>query len=150
MTPDAIEITKDFPPTRERVVLQELLRVVRKLQEEGIPAVICGGWVPFLKELARHSHTDHLMSFDIDLLLRAAARERQSIDRMRLLVSESLQFHSSRDAAFRYEKQVDGNLVQLDLLADVARVHEGDSIMKFYGASSSLDLCLLRWRRRLG
>ena len=42
MTPDAIDITKDFPLTRERIVLR-MLPVVRKLREEGIAAVICGG-----------------------------------------------------------------------------------------------------------
>ena len=52
--PSVIEITKDFPPSRERAVLLELLRVVTGLQDAGISFVICGGWVPFLKELARH------------------------------------------------------------------------------------------------
>ena len=72
--PNSIEITKDFPATRERAVLLELLRIMRTLRNEGIDALICGGWVPFLKELARHCHTAHTMSLDIDLLLRAAAR----------------------------------------------------------------------------
>ena len=34
--PSVIEITKDFPPSRERAVLLELLRVVTGLQEAGI------------------------------------------------------------------------------------------------------------------
>lgn len=75
----AIEITKDFPASRERAVLLELLNVVGTLKREQIDAIICGGWVPFLKELARHSQTDHSMSLDIDLLLRAKARERETI-----------------------------------------------------------------------
>jgi hypothetical protein len=49
---NSIEITKDFPATRERSVLLELLRIMRTLRNEGIDALICGGWVPFLKELA--------------------------------------------------------------------------------------------------
>jgi hypothetical protein len=77
---DAIEITKNFPASRERTVLLELLKIARTLKQENIEAVICGGWVPFLKELAQHSQTTHSMSLDIDVLLRAkAVRERPSI-----------------------------------------------------------------------
>ena len=60
--PNSIEITKDFPATRERAVLLELLRIMRTLRNEGIDALICGGWVPFLKELARHCQTAHTMT----------------------------------------------------------------------------------------
>jgi hypothetical protein len=60
------------PPSR-------LLNVMKTLKQAQIDAVICAGWVPFLKELARHCHTDHSMSLDIDLLLRARARERETI-----------------------------------------------------------------------
>jgi hypothetical protein len=70
-----IHITKDFPPARERAVLIELLSLKRALKEENIDAIICGGWVPFLKELARNSQTNHSMSFDIDVLLRDAKAE---------------------------------------------------------------------------
>jgi hypothetical protein len=48
-----ILITEDFPPAREKAVLLELLNIMRALGEEKIDAMICGGWVPFLKELAR-------------------------------------------------------------------------------------------------
>jgi hypothetical protein len=41
--PSVIDITNQFPATRERTVLLELLRVVRSLQDEGIEVVICGG-----------------------------------------------------------------------------------------------------------
>jgi hypothetical protein len=87
--PNVIEIAKDLPPSRERAVLLELLRVVAGLKDEGISFVICGGWVPFLKELARQHHTAHSMSLDIDLVLRAAARRRESIDRVSLLLVRS-------------------------------------------------------------
>jgi hypothetical protein len=52
-----IHITKDFPPAREKEVLLELLNVMRALKNENIDAIVCGGWVPFLKELARDSQT---------------------------------------------------------------------------------------------
>ena len=39
---NVIEITKDFPPTRERTLLEELLRVVRNLHDAEINAVIRG------------------------------------------------------------------------------------------------------------
>ena len=141
--PNIIEITKDFPPTRERTVLVELLRVVGNLQNAGINLVICGGWVPFLKELARHSQTAHSMSLDIDLLLRAANRDRGTIDRMNLLLSQTLAFQRNPDSTFRYEKEVEGNIVQLDLMADLPRVQEDQSVMKFHGVNASLDLCLV-------
>jgi hypothetical protein len=150
MMPSVIEITKDFPPSRERAVLLELLRVVTGLQEAGISFVICGGWVPFLKELARQHHTAHSMSLDIDLVLRAAARERESIDRVSLLLAETLAFRRDRDSSFRYEKDVDGNIVQLDLMADVPRVQEDQAVMKFQGIFSSLDLCLIDGGEELG
>jgi hypothetical protein len=41
----SIEITKEFPASRERVVLLELLEIVRLLKAEEIDSVICGGWV---------------------------------------------------------------------------------------------------------
>lgn len=143
MTGQAIELTKDFPESRERAVLIEMLKVVRVLKSEGIDAVICGGWVPFLKELAGHSRSDHKMSLDIDVLLRAKARERDSIDKIKYLISESLEFKPSRNTSFRYEKSVNGNLVQLDLLADLPRAKEDESVLSFSGTSTSLELCLV-------
>ena len=140
---DEIHITKNFPPARERAVLLELLNIMRALNEENIDAIICGGWVPFLKELARDSETSHSMSFDIDVLLRAKAREREAVDRINALLSKSLAYAPNKDASFRYEKKVDGNIVQLDLLTDLPRTKEGESILKVYGANSSLDLCLV-------
>lgn len=141
--PNFIEITKDFPATRERAVLLELLRIMRELRKERIDALICGGWVPFLKELARHCQSAHTMSLDIDLLLRAAARERENIDRLKMLLSNTFEFERSNAASFRYEKSVDGNLVQLELLADIPRTREDESILKFYGSQTALDLCLV-------
>jgi hypothetical protein len=139
----AIDITNQFPPTRERTVLVELLRVVRNLQAEGIDVVICGGWVPFLKQLARESETAHSMSLDIDLLFRQAARERAAIDRIRTLLVAGMEFERSRTHAFRYEKKVEGNIVQLDLLADFPRTDNDESVRRIQGIDSSLDLCLV-------
>jgi hypothetical protein len=140
---NTIEITKDFPASRERTVLLELLNVMKTLKQSQIEVVICGGWVPFLKELARHSQTDHTMSLDIDLLLRARARERETIDRIKDLLSEPLDFERSNTESFRYEKSIDGSVVQLDLLADLPRTREDESIIKVQGVKTSLDLCLV-------
>jgi hypothetical protein len=139
----AIEITKNSPPSRERAVLLELLTVMQALRKENIDAIICGGWVPFLKELARDSQTKHMMSFDIDVLLRAQARERESVDRIKHLLSKSLAYQPDRIASFRYQKTVDGNPIQLDLLADLARVKEDEAILKIFGRTTSLDVCLV-------
>jgi hypothetical protein len=147
---DAIEITENFPASRERTVLLELLKIARTLKQENIEAVICGGWVPFLKELAHHSQTAHNMSMDIDVLLRAKARERESIDRIKNLLSEPLAFEPSKTDAFRYEKNVEGNVVQLDLLADLPRKREDESVLKIQGATSSLHLCLADGGENLG
>lgn len=147
---DAIEITKTFPASRERAVLLELLKIARTLKQENIEAVICGGWVPFLKELAKHSQTAHKMSLDIDVLLRAKARERESIDRIKNLLSEPLAFEPSKADAFRYEKNIEGNVVQLDLLADLPRRREDESVVKIQGATSSLQLCLADGAEELG
>src|ERR1700723_1920071 len=57
-----IHITKDFRPAREKAVLLELLNIMRALKDENIDAIVCGGWVPFLKELARDSQSSHSMS----------------------------------------------------------------------------------------
>lgn len=145
-----IQITKDFPPSRERAVLLELLAVTQALKKEGVDAIVCGGWVPFLKELARDSHTNHSMSFDIDVLLRAKAREREAVDRIKTLLSNSLAYERDKTESFRYQKTVDGNLVQLDLLADVARVREDDAILKVRGVTTSLDLCRVDGGEDLG
>jgi hypothetical protein len=138
-----VHITKDFPPAREKAVLLELLNIMRALKNENIDAIICGGWVPFLKELARDSQTSHSMSFDIDVLLRAKARDREAVDRIKALLAKSLAYEPNKDASFRYEKTVDGNIVQLDLLTDLPRIKEDESILKVYGANSTLDLCLV-------
>ena len=121
------------------------MRVVGNLHNAGINLVICGGWVPFLKELARHSHTGHSMSLDIDLLFRAVARDRGTIDSMNLLLSQTLAFRRNPDSPFRYEKEVEGNIVQLDLMADLPRVQADQSVMKVNGVNTSLDLCLESW-----
>lgn len=139
----AIDFTNQFPATRERTVLLELLRIVRILRIEGVEVVICGGWVPFLKQLARESETKHLMSLDIDLLFRRAAREPEVVDRVRTLLIGGMEFERSREHAFRYEKKIEGNLVQLDLLADFPRTDSGDPVRRIQGLESSLDLCLV-------
>jgi len=141
--PSAIDITNQFPPTRERTVLLELLRVVHSLQTEGIDVVICGGWVPFLKQLARENETEHSMSLDIDLLFRQAGRERDVIDRIRTLLVGGMEFERSRTHTFRYEKRVEGNLVELDLLADFPRTDNDEPVRRVQGIDSSLDLCLV-------
>jgi hypothetical protein len=141
--PDAIDITNRFPPTRERTVLLELLRVVRSPAEGRDEVVICGGWVPFLKQLARENRTEHLGSLDIDSLFRQAAREPDVIDKIRRLVVESMEFERSRTHAFRYEKLVEGNIVQLDLLADFPRRDNDEPVRRIQGIDSSLELCLV-------
>lgn len=123
-------------------MLLELLRVVRSVQIERIEVVICGGWVPFLKQLARENETAHSMSLDIDLLFRQAAREPDVIDRVKTLVISSMKFERSRTHTFRYEKKVEGNVVQLDLLADFSRAGDGEPVRRIQGLDSSLDLCL--------
>lgn len=124
-------------------MLQELLRVVRSLESEGIDVVICGGWVPFLKQLARENQTAHSMSLDIDLLFREAARDRDVIDRIRTLLVGGMEFERSRTHSFRYEKRIDGNIVQLDLLVDLPRTDVDEPIKRIEGIASSLDLCLV-------
>jgi hypothetical protein len=83
----------------------------------------------------------HSMSFDIDVLLRAQARERESVDRINVLLSKSLAYEPDRNASFRYQKTVEGNLIQLDLLADVPRAKEHEAILKVYGTKTPLNLC---------
>ena len=124
-------------------MLLELLRVVRSLQNEGIELVICGGWVPFLKQLARESETAHSISMDIDLLFRQTSRERHVVDRIRTLLVGEMDFEPSRTHTFRYEKRVEGNIVQLDLPADFSRSGNDDPVRRIQGMDSSLDMCLV-------
>lgn len=148
--PSIIDITNQFPPTRERTVLLELLRVVRNLQNEGIEFVLCGGWVPFLKQLARESETAHSMSLDIDLLLRKTAQESEVIDRVKALLIGGMEFERSKTHTFRYEKKVEGNVVQLDLLADFSRTDKSEPVRRIQGLNSFLDLCLVDGAEDLG
>jgi hypothetical protein len=83
------------------------------------------------------------MSLDIDMLLREAARDRETVDRIKMLLSNTMKFEPTKDKAFRYEKEVDGNIVQLDLLADIPRAREDQSVIRLYGSKTSLDLCLV-------
>ncbi len=147
--PDSIDIAQQFEATRERTVLEELLRVVRALQAEGIEGVVCGGWVPFLKQLARDQETAHSMSLDIDLMLRESARQAATIDRIKALLTGSMEFQPLQDKGFRFEKKIDGNVVQLDLLTDLPRTDD-DPIHRIRGIQSSLDLCIADGADQLG
>jgi len=138
-----INITKLFPPTRGRTVLQELLIIVRTLSERSIEIIICGGWVPFLKDLASRSTSEHSMSLDIDLVLPEHSRRPPAVDKVRELLLEDLSFEVSREASCKLEKRVSGELVQLDLLADAGRGADGNAVIKVYGEATSLDLALL-------
>ena len=115
-------------------MLVELLRVVRSLQNEGIEVVICGGWVPFLKQLARENRTEHVGSLDIDSLFRQAVWEPDVVDRIRTLLVGGMEFERSRTHAFRYEKKVEGNVVQLDLLADFPRTDNDEPVRRIRGS----------------
>jgi hypothetical protein len=55
----------------------------------------------------------------------------------------SVDYERSDTDSFRYEKNIDGNVVQLDLLGDLPRAREGESIIKVHDAKTSLDLCLI-------
>ena len=90
------------------------------------------------------------LSLDIDVLLRAKARERESVDRVKNLLSEPPAFQPSKADAFRYEKNIEGNVVQLDLLADLPRRREDESVLKIQGATSSLQVCLADGAENLG
>jgi hypothetical protein len=57
------------------------------------------------------------------------------------LLSKSLAYAPDKDKSFRYQKTIDGNPIQLDLLADVARLREHEAILKVQGLTTSLDLC---------
>lgn len=147
--PDSIDITQQFEPTRERTVLEELLRVVQILQAEGIEGIVCGGWVPFLKQLARDHETAHSMSLDIDLMLRETARQAAAVDRLKVLLTGNMEFHPNQDKTFRFEKKIDGNVIQLDLLTDLPRTDD-DPIQRIQGIQSSLDLCIADGADQLG
>lgn len=69
-------------------------------------------------------------------LLRAKARERESVDRIRALLLKSLAYQLDKKASFRYQKTIDGNPIQLDPLADVARAKEDETICKIHGIAS--------------
>ena len=63
-------------------------------------------------------------ALDIDLLLRVRARERKTIDRIKDLLVVSLDYERSNTDSFRYENNIDRNVVQLDLLADLPRTRQ--------------------------
>ncbi len=138
-----IQITKAFPPTRERTVLLELLKIVRLLRDNSVEGIICGGWVPFLKDLAQGSTSEHKMSLDIDVVLPEQSRNRANVDRVRTLLLDDLSFRISREISSKLEKRVGADLVELDLLADVSRGEDGNAVVKVYGEATSLDLALL-------
>lgn len=63
------------------------------------------------------------------------------MDRIKTLLSKSLAYEPDRESSFRYQKTIDGNPIQLDLLADVARIRQHEAIVKIQGLNTSLDLC---------
>ncbi|MGA3264154.1 MAG: hypothetical protein ABSC47_08940 [Terracidiphilus sp.] len=149
-TTAGLETGVTFRPLQNHAVsVLELLRIARNLQDEGIKVVICGGWVPFLKELARENDTAHSMSFDIDLMLREEARGCDIIDRIGMLLTGTLDFKRS-NTTFRYEKTVEDNVVQLDLLADLQRTGNDEPVIKIHGVNTSLDLCMVDGAEKLG
>ena len=139
-----IQITKAFPPTRERTVLLELLKIViRSLRDNSVEGIICGGWVPFLKDLAQGSTSEHKMSLDIDVVLPEQSRNRANVDRVRTLLLDDLSFRISREISSKLENRVGADQVELDFLADVSRCEDGNAVVKVYGEATSLDLALL-------
>jgi hypothetical protein len=75
------------------------------------------------------------------MMLREAARDREIIDRIKMLLSKTMEFQQSKDSAFRYEKEVEGNIVQLDLLTDIPRAPDDQSVVRIHGTTTTLDLC---------
>lgn len=140
---NAIHITELFPKSRERTILLELLKTVHILQEKSIEVIICGGWVPFLKDLALRSSSDHCMSLDIDLVLPERSRTRETVDRLKQILLNDLEFHISKNTSSKLEKHVGSDLIELDLLADVPRGRDGSGVVRIYGEATSLDLALL-------
>jgi hypothetical protein len=140
---DVIQITKAFPATRERTVLLELLKTVALLRDRSIEVIICGGWVPFLKDLARRDNSQHSMSLDIDLVLPKASCTPETVDRLREALFRDLSFRVSAEASSKLEKRVGADLVQLDLLADAPRGQDGNAVVKIFGDTTSLDFALL-------
>ena len=72
---------------------------------------------------------------------RTNAREREYVDRIKALLSKSLAYQPDKDTSFRYQKTIAGNPIQLDLLADVARIKEAEAVLKIQGLTASLDHC---------
>lgn len=61
-----------------------------------------------------------------------------------------LEFEPSKTDAFRHEKNVEANVVQLDLLTGLPRRKEDESVLKIRGATSSLQHCLVDGAEDLG
>jgi hypothetical protein len=140
---NVIEITKAFPATRERTVLLELLNTVRLLREKSVEVIVCGGWVPFLKDLAERTTSEHKMSLDIDVLFPEGSRSPEKIDIVRETLLKDLSFHISNTSSSKLEKRIGADLVELDLLADLPRGKDDDGVVKIYGETTSLDLAFL-------
>jgi len=86
----------------------------------------------------------------IDLLLRKAAQEREVIDRVKALLIGGMEFERSKTHTFCYEEEVEGNVVQLGLLADFSRTDKSEPVRRIQGLNSFLDLCLVGAAEDLG
>jgi hypothetical protein len=135
--PDPIDL-EHVADDEKRFILSELLTAVAAFQAANIDVVVCGGWVPFLKELSRSHTSKHSMSFDIDIALPEQSRKRELIDQIKNLLCVELKYEVQRGRPFAFEKQVEKHMIELELLADLERIREDEGITQLIGEHTAL------------
>jgi hypothetical protein len=137
-----IRISDRFPDSLERSVLLEALKVFERLRQEGIDVILCGGWVPFLKELVRRGQSDHKMSVDIDILLPPDLFSAEKIDALGAVLMGSLAYGRSRKSPCRLEKEINQRVIELDLIVSLDPADPQEMIRKLPGGRWDMDAAI--------
>ena len=139
---NGIAITDQFPDSLERSVLLEALKVFERLRQEGIDVILCGGWVPFLKELVRRGKSNHKMSVDIEILLPPEMLSAEQIDALGAVLIGSLAYSRSHENPCRLEKEVNQRIIELDLIVSLEPADPQEMITKLPGGKWKMDAAI--------
>lgn len=127
-----------------RITLHELLQLVLEFQRSTIPVIVCGGWVPFLKELKRKGQSMHAMSLDIDLLLPLNPDSAEDVDKASFIIRKSRRFQNKVGSGIGFTKDIADHKLELDLLFPKSSANLEDARIYLYGTTTQLPLLAIQ------
>lgn len=126
----SINIEEIIKNKHQRAVFRELLELADAFSKSNVDFVLCGGWVPPLKEISRQIKPKHRFSFDIDPYFYLDRSAYQKADQIRDVIFHQRSFRHQEPRTFKLEKMVDGISIELDLLSGFPRVKDSNGTVR--------------------